>query len=83
MGGSAPHRGRPSNLWYFWENYGATPIQALLGMVRQPREVLFRTVTSGFFEPIVLVQSGLFPHAGYDQRFLGPLRKNRQFIQGQ
>jgi uncharacterized membrane protein len=45
--------GRPTYA-YFWENYGATPIQALLGMVRQPWEVLFRTVTSGFFTLVIL-----------------------------
>jgi len=39
---------------YFWENYGPTPILALLGMAARPWRVLADTVTSGFLTRVIV-----------------------------
>jgi uncharacterized membrane protein len=38
---------------YFWENYGATPLLALVGMAGQPWRVLADTASSGFFTRVI------------------------------
>lgn len=38
----------------FWADYGPTPIRALGGMVTQPWNVLVDTLTSGFFQTVIL-----------------------------
>jgi uncharacterized membrane protein len=37
----------------FWGNYGATPVQALTGMARQPWRVLVETLGSGFLTQVL------------------------------
>ena len=37
----------------FWGHYGATPVQALIGMARQPWRVLLDTLTSGFLTDVL------------------------------
>jgi uncharacterized membrane protein len=38
----------------FWANYGATPVQALFRMLRQPFGVLTRVATSGFLSRVIV-----------------------------
>jgi uncharacterized membrane protein len=38
---------------YFWENYGSTPLLALIGMAGQPWRVVIDTATSGFFSRVI------------------------------
>ncbi|HET9359743.1 MAG TPA: DUF2079 domain-containing protein [Vicinamibacterales bacterium] len=38
----------------YWVGYGATPLQAALGMARQPVRVLSSALTSGFFTRVIL-----------------------------
>jgi predicted membrane protein DUF2079 len=37
----------------FWGNYGATPVQALIGMARHPWRVVLDTFTSGFLTDVL------------------------------
>ena len=55
----------------FWSNYGATPVDAVVGMASHPWEVLTDTVTSGLF-PIVLAPHLFLPVVGW-RWFVGAL----------
>ena len=37
----------------FWATFGPTPMSALIGMMRDPGQVIARTLTSGFFKRVI------------------------------
>ena len=39
---------------HFWANYGPTPLKALAGMMAHPWQLLMETLTSGFFQTVIL-----------------------------